>query len=172
MCIVGWEDIWRNLHVRDRVDTVCVCVWKKRTRQGGRKKKDHIRQRRRLATGSAFSPIFHDTHWTLNARRHRCKCVRASLSMHVWASICSRQGVYKMYLVWLGADSVAAEAINNKHTRPHSITRCLIDSRAMRGHKMSIKSPALIANHRPASSCLSQQFKCNFLGCSFPGCQE
>lgn len=36
---------------------------------------------------------------------------------------------------------------------------------------MPIKEPALIREHRPASSCLSHQLKCNFSGCSFPGSQ-
>lgn len=45
-----------------------VYVWK---REGGGGEEYHIWQKSHLATGSACSPIFHDTHWT--ARRH-CKC--------------------------------------------------------------------------------------------------
>lgn len=46
--------------------------WGKRTRRGRRrrKKKHHIWQRSRLATGSARSPIFHDTHRAAYARWH------------------------------------------------------------------------------------------------------
>lgn len=39
------------------------------------------------------------------------------------------------------------------------------------GHKKYPLKVALIRNHRPASSCLLQQLKCNSSGCSFPGCQ-
>lgn len=110
ICALLAADICRNFNLTFKYQgqsRYCL-VCEKENKTSRRKKKYHIWQRRRLATGSAFSPIFHDTHWTLNARRHRCECVCASLSMHVWARIRSRHTAYKMYLVWLGAHSVAA----------------------------------------------------------------
>lgn len=41
----------------------------------------------------------------------------------------------------------------------------------LRGDRKYPLKVALIRNHRPASSCLLQQLKCNSSGCSFPGCQ-
>lgn len=113
ICALLAADICRNLNLTFKYQgqsRYCLVCEKENKTSRRKKKKYHIWQRRRLATGSAFSPIFHDTHWTLNARRHRCECVCVcvSLSMHVWARIRSCHTAYKMYLVWLGAHSVAA----------------------------------------------------------------
>lgn len=87
-----------------------------------------------------------------------CVCVRAR------TSICSRHLVKKMlglFVSWRPrAHSLFLLITTNKSVFPHS---CAYD-------KTCPLKPALIRNHRPASSCLLQHLECNYSGCSLPAC--
>lgn len=156
-------DVGRNLYL---IAFKCQgqsrhCWWSEQHKE---KKKHHIWQRRCLATGSAFSPIFHDTQWTLNARRHRsvcvCVCVRACANKYLLTSP-HEENVRFVCELTARPHTLPLSINYNKQKRfPHS---CTYD-------KTCPLKPALIRNHRPESSCLLQHLKCNYSGCSLPAC--
>lgn len=96
-------------------------------------------------------------------------CVCVCVSMHVWASICSRQSVQNVPGLtgsWQHGHSFLKPMKTNTHPRLNwrAFTELWED-------RTSPLQRALLRNHRQASPCLLKKLTCNSSGCSFPGCR-
>jgi len=94
---------------------VCVCVRKNKTR--GERKKYHIWQPRRLATGSGFSPIFHDTR-TEPWMQHGI-AVRVCVCVSLWE--CMFEQVSAHFTEWAKCNWFVWAAAVTTDTRPHPL---------------------------------------------------
>lgn len=89
-----------------------------------------------------------------------CVCVRACANKYLLTSP-HEENVRFVCELTARPHTLPLSINYNKQKRfPHS---CTYD-------KTCPLKPALIRNHRPASSCLLQHLKCNYSGCSLPAC--